>query len=172
MKILNSKYAVYKSMNKLGIWAIAVAGAFVIGILSANPVVEAVGGWQPAVAGLDARITALEGDASVYEVSGTTTIVAGDLSNETLVLNCLAGDKVDSGEVNFVTDPAIFMEGTVVLQDTDAVFTHDPASITTVGSSILAKRIGYSVLPELAGSGTPLDFDVDVTATIHCLSPS
>jgi len=28
-------------MNKLGIWAIAIAGAFLIGILSANPIVEA-----------------------------------------------------------------------------------------------------------------------------------
>ncbi len=31
-------------MNKLGIWAIVVAGAFFVGVLSANPVVEAVGG--------------------------------------------------------------------------------------------------------------------------------
>jgi len=60
MKILNSKYAVYKSMNKLGIWAIAIVGAFVIGILSANPVVEAVGGWQAAIAGHETRITDLE----------------------------------------------------------------------------------------------------------------
>jgi len=33
-------------MNKLGIWAIVVAGAFFVGILTANPVVEAVGGWK------------------------------------------------------------------------------------------------------------------------------
>jgi len=30
-------------MNKLGIWGIAIATAFVIGVLSANPVAEAVG---------------------------------------------------------------------------------------------------------------------------------
>lgn len=47
-------------MNKLSIWVIAVAGAFVIGVLSANPVVEAVGGWQGAFVGLDTRLTALE----------------------------------------------------------------------------------------------------------------
>jgi len=35
-------------MNKLGIWAIVISGAFLIGVLSANPVVEAVGGWQGA----------------------------------------------------------------------------------------------------------------------------
>ena len=33
---------------KKAILGIAIAGAFVIGILSANPVVEAVGGWQQA----------------------------------------------------------------------------------------------------------------------------
>jgi len=36
-------------MNKLGIWAIAVAGAFLIGVVSANPVVEAVEEWNQAV---------------------------------------------------------------------------------------------------------------------------
>lgn len=36
-------------MKKLGIWAIAIAGTFLIGIFSANPVVEAVGGWQLAL---------------------------------------------------------------------------------------------------------------------------
>jgi len=49
-------------MNKLGIWAIAIAGAFLIGIVSANPVVEAVGGWQLAFDGLDARVTQNEID--------------------------------------------------------------------------------------------------------------
>jgi len=43
-------------MNKLGIWAIAIAGAFLIGVLSANPVVEAVGGWQPVVEDLQNQI--------------------------------------------------------------------------------------------------------------------
>ncbi len=47
-------------MNKLGILGIAIAGAFIIGILSANPVVEAVGGWKLSIDGLDTRITALE----------------------------------------------------------------------------------------------------------------
>jgi len=35
-------------MNRLGIWAIAIAGTFLIWVLSANPVVESVGGWQQA----------------------------------------------------------------------------------------------------------------------------
>jgi len=46
-------------MNKLGIWAIAIVGAFVIGVLSANPVVDAAGGWKEAL-GLH------EGDSSAH----------------------------------------------------------------------------------------------------------
>jgi len=161
-------------MNKQVILGIAIATAFVIGVLSANPVVDAAGGWKEALGIHEGDNSAHHEipEAQVYEVSQTTKISAGELSNETLVLNCLAGDKVDSGEVNFVTVPPIFMAGTVVLQDTDAVFTHDPASITSQGNPNLAKRIGYSVTPTLAGSGTPLGIPVDVTATIHCLSPS
>jgi len=52
-------------MNKLGIWAIAIATAFVIGVLSANPVVEGVGGWQAAIAGHETRITTLEGAQTI-----------------------------------------------------------------------------------------------------------
>jgi len=48
-------------MNKTILLGIAITGAFIVGILSANPVGEAVGGWQPVVDGLDARVTALEG---------------------------------------------------------------------------------------------------------------
>jgi len=43
-------------MNKLGIWAIAIAGAFLIGVLSANPIVEAQSGWKAAVAELQEQI--------------------------------------------------------------------------------------------------------------------
>ena len=43
-------------MNKLGIWAIVVAGAFFLGILTANPVVEAVGGWKEAIIDLQNQI--------------------------------------------------------------------------------------------------------------------
>jgi len=162
-------------MNKLGIWAIAIAGAFVIGILSANPVVEAVGGWQPAVDGLDARITALENqpapESQVYEVIGTTKIEAGDLSNETITLFCLDGDWRDSNVIDFVTVPPIFEESIVLIHDSELVQFLDPVSETATGIG-LTKRIGYSVLPELIGSGTPLAFDIDVTVTMLCLSPS
>ena len=162
-------------MNKLGIWAIAIAGAFVIGVLSANPVVEAVGGWQPAVDGLDARITALENqpapEARVYEVSGTTTIEAGQSSNEIITLLCLDGDWKDSTTLDFVTVPPIHEDGISLVHDTQTLNIVDPISEASSGTS-LTKRIGVSTLPEFIGSGTPFDFDVDVTVTMVCISPS
>ncbi len=158
-------------MNKLGIWVIAIAGAFIIGILSANPVVEAVGGWQLAIQGLQAQIDAIPApESQVYEVSGTTKISAGELSNETITLFCLDGDWRDNIIVDFVTVPPIFMVG-VNVHDTNVVSILDPVSETATGVA-LTKSIGYSVLPELVGGGTPLGFDIDVTVTILCLSPS
>ena len=68
-------------MNKLGIWAIVIAGAFLIGIVSANPVVEAVGGWQLAFDGLDARITGLENqpaDPQIMRIDGGGIIGVGE----------------------------------------------------------------------------------------------
>jgi len=56
-------------MNKLGIWVIVIVGAFVIGVLSANPVVEAVGGWKAAIADHEARITVLEEKVSAFPVT-------------------------------------------------------------------------------------------------------
>jgi len=47
-------------LNKLGIWAIAIVAAFVVGVLSANPVVEAAGGWKAAIESLVERVTDLE----------------------------------------------------------------------------------------------------------------
>ncbi len=112
---------------------------------------------------------------SVYEVSDSTVIKAGETENETLTLLCDDGDWLESGEVDFVTDPVVFeafLPAIVGFQDTNAVFIHDPASLSSTGNPVLSKRIGYSVLPRLVGSGTPVDIDVTVTATILCNSPS
>ena len=158
-------------MQKLGIWAIAIAGAFLIGILSANPIVEAVGGWQPAVDGLDTRITTLENQPSqVYELIGTTTISAGETDSETITLLCDEGDwRIE--DVNFVTVPPIFEDGIILLHDTATIQILDPASVESTGVA-LSKKVGYTTIPQLVGSGTPLDFDIDVTITILCFSPS
>jgi len=76
-------------MNKLGIWAIAIAGAFLIGILSANPVVEAVGGWQGA---LEIK------HFTTTEVSGFFIISDSDVTSQSVVT--LSVDEVQAG-----TDP-------------------------------------------------------------------
>jgi len=123
----------------------------------------------------ETRIGDLENTSpQIYEVSETITIPAGATTGGTITLLCLDGDKLDSGEVNFVTDPVVFMAflpAIVGLQDTNAVFIHDPASLSSTGNPNFSKRIGFSVLPQLVGSGTPLDIPVDVTVTILCLNP-
>jgi len=162
-------------MNKQVLFGLAITTAFVIGVLSANPVVDAAGGWQPVVDGLDARITALETqpapESQVYEVTGTTTIVAGETSNETITLLCLDGDWRDSIVIDFVTVPPIFEDGVVVVHDQDVVRFLDPVSEASTGTQ-LSKSIGVSLVPEFIGQGTPLAFDVDVIVTMLCISPS
>jgi len=54
-------------MNKLGIWAIAIAAALVVGVLSANPVAEAAAGWKAAVEDLLAQITSNDSDIAGHE---------------------------------------------------------------------------------------------------------
>jgi len=43
-------------MNKLGIWTIAIASAFVLGMMIANPFAEGVGGWKEALQGVPTTI--------------------------------------------------------------------------------------------------------------------
>jgi len=69
-------------MNKtLTIAIVGIMGAFIVGLLSANPVVEAVGGWQAVVADHEARIAAIEnGGFTIVEtqrISTSQTIPAG-----------------------------------------------------------------------------------------------
>jgi len=51
----------------MGIWAIVVAGAFFVGVLTANPVVEAAGGWKAAVDDLLAQITSNDAEIADHE---------------------------------------------------------------------------------------------------------
>ncbi len=84
-------------MNKLGIWVIAIATAFVIGVLSANPVVEAVGGWQPAVEGLDTRVTTLENQQSTELYTKTQSFAVVGEGRQLVTQNCNTGDTVING---------------------------------------------------------------------------
>jgi len=84
-------------MNK-AILGIVIAGAFVVGIFSANPVVEAVGGWQLAFEGLDTRITDLE-NQPVDPLNTYVKIQTGSPPVQTAF--CDGGDTVLSGGFNF-----------------------------------------------------------------------
>ncbi len=79
-------------MNKLGIWGIVIAAAFVVGVLSANPVVEAVGGWKAAIAGHETRITDLESQ-TVPPTYWEIIDMLGDQANAF----CDVGDKIIGG---------------------------------------------------------------------------
>jgi len=95
-------------MNRLGIWAIAIAGAFVIGILSANPVVEAVGGWKAAVDGLDTRITTLENQQPTELYTKTQNLVLADNSVKQIVTQkCDVGDTVVNGYLKHFTSETV-----------------------------------------------------------------
>ncbi len=181
---LNIDKYLIDSMDKLGIWGIAIAAAFMIGVLSANPVVEAVGGWKAAFDDLQQQINEIEllpgpqgeqgeqgpaAPSNVYEVSDTITILEGARTDGTITLLCMDGDWLDSTAINFVTVPPVFELGGR-LNDKNARFILDPVSQASTGED-LSKRIGYSVIPERLGTDTPLDDPVEVTVTIICLNP-
>jgi len=63
-------------MNKLGIWGIVIAGAFLIGVVSANPVVEAAGGWKATFDDLSSQITSNDVDIEDHQTRIT------DLENQ------------------------------------------------------------------------------------------
>jgi len=85
-------------MNRTILLGIAIASAFIIGTLTANPVVEAVGGWKEAL-GLH------EGDSSAHHESSSGTElytktqsfeVMGE-GRQLVTLNCNTGDTVING---------------------------------------------------------------------------
>jgi len=157
-------------MQKLGIWALAIAGAFVVGILSANPVSEAVGGWQPAVDGLDARISALEGDASVYEVTAVSIIPAGELIGNEVQLQCLDGDIFPSLNrivTLSIDDPTIDTTNLLITKIVISVEENDE-----LFSDFSSKLIRVDVKARHDAATQPQLFDIPVTITILCLSPS
>ena len=158
-------------MNKLGIWAIVVAGAFFLGILTANPVVEAVGGWQGAFEGLDTRITALENqpdpESQVYEVSGVSVISANEVFGSEVQLRCLDGD------VYLTADPITLRPQPPPSDEFTSVIN---AQLTTINESgpgtmiFLSRAIGMDVIA--FNQGSLQLFPITVTVVGLCLSPS
>ena len=97
-------------MKKLGIWAIAIAAAFIIGVFSANPVVDAAkAGWQPVVADHEERITDLENqseEARLYTVTEFHDVPNGTTLTKTLF--CNEGDSVINGYFQALEGPMLF----------------------------------------------------------------
>ncbi len=172
-------------MNKLGIWAIVVAGAFVAGLLSANPVVEGVSGWKFAIDehtrenaedfdGHETRITELEGQtgsSQVYEVSAVSVIPPGENFGNEVELRCLDGDRYLKDSPIFVlTIPAIVETFNVAIsaEAEKQFFTETPVirnqHETTIGFSVKTRI-------ESAVEDRP-PFEVPVTITGLCLSSS
>ena len=174
-------------MNKLGIWAIAIVGAFVIGILSANPVVEAVGGWKAAVIELNDDISDIElfleersdfwefleesgeefFESQIYEVSGVSVIPAGETFGNRVSLRCLDGDWYLSEPTRFTMtiDPSIVETFAVGIGpgNTSPVAEGNPG---TAGSKV----VGFATTPRNDGVKPP--FAIPVTITGLCVSPS
>ena len=141
-------------MNKLGIWVIAIAGAFLIGVLSANPVIEAAEGWKAAVADLQNQIDNTSGQ--VYEVSLTVPIGIKDDIPKPFSLRCLDGDRM------YVSN--------VLPSSVESV--SDPEGLGGIGDLSFLKDGNRNVGVEGLAVGTLQLFEYEITATILCLSPS
>lgn len=144
-------------MNKLGIWGIAIATAFFIGVLSANPVVEAVGGWKEAIADLQNQIDNTSGQ--VYEVSLTVPIGISDDSLKPFSLRCSEEDWMSVSNSPFSSAEAVT----------------EPEGIGTIGdlSFLTAEGVSSRIVGvEGLAQGTLQLFEYEITITILCLSPS
>jgi len=181
-------------MNKLGIWAIAIATAFVIGVLSANPVVEAAEGWKAAVIELNDDISDIElfleersdfwefleeggeeaFESQVYEVSAVSLVPAEGsvphIGNQ-VQLRCLDGDwflgqkEADKPVALSVDDPTVVIENEEIISRGSIIEEFERG--IAVG---FAKKIGWDGRAE-QNRGLQLD-DIPVTITGLCFSPS
>jgi len=123
-------------MKKLGIWGIAIAAAFVVGILSANPVVDAAGGWQLAFQGLQDQIDSISGNLPQEDImrfrSSSSTITMG--------LSGIEGGKI-IGIDGTITKFIYRMESFSIIPPTDVTVTifknTQPTALTCVVQTIL-----------------------------------
>jgi len=164
-------------MNKLGICAIAIVGAFVIGILSANPVVDAAGGWKEALVLHEEDSSAHHDvpEAQVYEVSGVSVIPGSnnpaERGNE-VQLRCLDGDRLISTGFPFTmtAEPIadIIADGLTIGGAPNQDIKEFPVSAISA-----SKLIGYDVTPNRDQLQQPDRlYDITVITSIMCFSPS
>ena len=179
------------------VFAVVIVAAFVVGILSANPVVEAVGGWKAAVIELNDDISDIElfleersdfwefleesgeefFESQVYEVSDTTVIPGStnpNVDGDNLQLRCLDGDWLYSEGIPFSMTAEPLAD--IVANDVriGASSPHTKAITESPTRNISdTKLIGYDVTPRREQVQQPNEvFDITVVVSILCLSPS
>jgi len=145
-------------MNKT-ILGIAIVGAFIVGILTANPVVEAVGGWQGA-------IEEITSEQPVYEVSGISTILDGQQQGNEIQLRCLEGDWMNMDpSFDIVTNPSIFGE-LLALNTPHDFIRAQPVTEFSSNSRFIGADVRVSTNPNEVAP-----FEFEATITILCLNP-
>jgi len=122
------------------------------------------------------------GGTQVYEVSGVSVILAGERDGDIVQLRCLDGDYFASFFNGVTTPPAQFEKTFVMSIDDPSVDTTKISIIQGLGAIVEefspgihdsnVKTIGYDVVAHLQGDFAPVPFDVPVTITGVCLSPS
>jgi len=146
-------------MNKLGIWAIAIAGAFLIGAFTANPIVEAQGGWK-------AALDEITSEQPVYEVSFDTIIRQGEPLGPFIQLRCLEGDYL-TGAFTIEGDDTGFPDGSEVNGFAVQNIVENPGSKITP-----SKPIGVDLQTQFRDTPPSMaPFDIELTVTILCLNP-
>ena len=165
-------------MIKTMLVGIAIAGAFLIGVVSANPMVEAVGGWKAAVADLQEQIDNTSGQ--VYEVSAVSVVPVenpggGNHKGNDVQLRCLEGDtfliNIDTTQkaVTLSFDaPIAVLDNELVIARGSIVeeFPFDTGNI----ARDFSKPIGWDGRAEQIRGFQAVDIPVTITGL--CVSPS
>jgi len=94
-------------MNKTILLGIAISGAFIVGILSANPVVEAVGGWQAAFDDLQEQINNIpegpQGETGPQGEQGIQGETATSVMKKERILKSTSYPDWQTGETRHLT---------------------------------------------------------------------
>jgi len=131
---------------------VSVIAGFVIGIISANPVVEAAGGWKAAFDDLQSQITS--NDADIADLETATTVELYKVSSTLLPppqeveLNCDAGDTVVSGYVIF-PDGVTADVFAVAINDGEGMILKEEGAteLSVVTFQIICAKGGIEALP-------------------------
>jgi len=153
-------------MRKTILVGIVIASAFIIGVLSANPVADAMAGWKFALDehARDASAHHDTPESQVYEVSALSLVPAAGGANHEgnpVQLRCEDGDWLDNVSLSFdvvVDDNAdVTLRGGVVVESNPNTPNRD------------LKPIGWDGRAEQGRAFQSVDIPVTITAL--CLSP-